>query len=63
MPSIADGLVYEHITASNLEIEAALGIRAHPGLVVHGRGLRSEIGKRDEIAVIALAALGVITFH
>ena len=44
------------IAVTNLDIESAVGIAAHPCLVVNRRALASEVGKGQQFAISTLAA-------
>ena len=46
-------LVTIDIAVSYLEVEITIRVAAHPGFVVYGRSLTSEIGKWQQVALVA----------
>lgn len=56
--AIRDGLIDVEVAVSDLEIEAAIWVRADPGFVVDGSALTAEVRQRNQIASLALLALG-----
>src|SRR5205807_2681377 len=54
---VLDLLPERHFALVDSEGEAALGIRAHPGLEHHGGPLLPVVGERDQEPVVALLAL------
>jgi hypothetical protein len=38
-----DGFIEINIAVTNLDVESALGVRAHPGFVVDGSTLAAEV--------------------
>src|SRR5687768_11561411 len=53
-----DRFVDVEVAVADLQVEAAVGIRADPGLVVNRGALAAEIRQRDKVASLALLALG-----
>ena len=54
--SARDRLVEVHVAITDLDVESAIGIAAHPGLVVNRRSLTSKVGQRQQAATDALSA-------
>jgi len=52
-----DWLVDVEVAVADLEVKAAVGIRADPGLEVDGRPLAAEVGERDKVAGLAFLTL------
>ena len=62
--AVRDGLVQVDVPVADLDVESAVGIGAHPRLVVDSRALPSEVGERDEVANAADTAFRKIrAFH
>jgi hypothetical protein len=62
--AVHDGLVNVDIPVPYLEVISAFGVGADPCLVLDGRTLAPEIGKRYEVPSVALETLGEIgLFH
>jgi len=55
--SVANRLVHVHVAVSDLYVEPAPGIRAHPRFVVDRRPAAAKVGKWYEVANLALLAL------
>jgi hypothetical protein len=56
--SARNRLVDVEVAVADLEVEAAVGIGTHPGFVVDGRALATEIRQRHEVPGLAFLALG-----
>ena len=41
--SACDWLVQIHISIANFDVESAIGVAAHPSLIVYGSALASEV--------------------
>ena len=63
--SVRDRLVQIHIPVANLDVESAIGIAAHPSLVMYGSALASKVGQWQQLAISrATQTIGEIsTFH
>ena len=42
--SVRDRLVQIHISIANLDVESAIGVAAHPSLIVYGSALTPKVG-------------------
>ena len=59
-----DRLVEVHVSVANLYVETAIGVAAHPSLIVDRRALAAEIRQREQVSIIACATFGPsIVFH
>jgi hypothetical protein len=56
--SVANGFVEINVTVADLDVEATIGVGADPSLIVDRGALATEIREGDQIADIALLALG-----
>src|SRR5688572_2780298 len=54
--AVSDRLVHVEVAIADLQVEAALGVGANPGLVVNRCTLTAEVRQRHEVAVLALLA-------
>lgn len=51
--AIRNRLIHVKVTVADLEVEATLGVRTNPGLVMDRGTLAAEIGQRDQVAGLA----------
>jgi len=58
--AVVDGLVDEDLAVADLQVERAVGIGAHPGLVLDGSALVAEVGQGHQVPNVAFLALGEI---
>jgi hypothetical protein len=55
--AIVDGLIEEELAVADLDVVAAVGVRADPGFEVDRRALAPEIRERNEISIVTLTTL------
>jgi hypothetical protein len=55
-----DRLVQVYVAVPNFQVEAAIGVRAYPGFVVHCGSLAAKVGQRYQISISTRLAGRVI---
>src|SRR5262245_38909226 len=53
---VVDGLVDDHVSVADLQVEAAVGLSAHPRLVLYGAALPAVVGEGHQLPPAASAA-------
>jgi hypothetical protein len=61
--AIADWLIDDDITVTDLNVVQARGVGADPSLVLNGSSLATEIRKRYQITFTTFATPGKCVFH